>query len=124
MNQTIVVLAEAAKPVLSDSVISGGDPFHDAVALFLVQATLIVVISRLLSLGLSFIKVPRVVSEVLTGILLGQTALAKVSSYAQHLFPPASLGLLRTISEFGLILFFFLVCFIGARGCIFLLLPR
>jgi hypothetical protein len=108
--------AEAGK-ALSESIFAGADPFHDYVALFLVQASLIIVLSRLFHAGLSYAGVPRVVSEVLAGIVLGQTALGKLENYKTHLFPAASVSLMWIAAEFGLILFFFLVCHWVITAC-------
>lgn len=92
------------------SVFTSGDPVSDPVALFLVQAALVIIISRTLGAALKRWKVPRVAAEVLTGILLGQTLLWLAPGVQTHLFPPESLALLHIAAEFGLILFFFLVC--------------
>ena len=93
----------------ASNIFANGNPLEEPIALFLTQATIIVVISRLLGYGLGFVKVPRVISEVLTGILIGQTTFMRFESYRQELFSPKSLGLLRIAAEFGLILFFFLI---------------
>lgn len=47
---------------------------HSPLALFIVQAFIIVAFSRILHLGLRYARQPRVISEIVAGILLGPTA--------------------------------------------------
>ena len=53
---------------------------------------------------------PRVIGEILAGILLGPTFFGWIAPAPwRFVFPPASLPLLNIVSQFGLILFMFLV---------------
>jgi Kef-type K+ transport system membrane component KefB len=53
---------------------------------------------------------PRVIGEMIAGILLGPSLLGWVAPWlSSHLFPPASLGPLNALSQIGLVLFMFLV---------------
>jgi Kef-type K+ transport system membrane component KefB len=63
--------------------------------------------------GLGFIfkplRQPRVIAEVIGGIILGPTALGRIPGFTQNIFPPASLPFLNLIATIGLVLFLFLV---------------
>jgi Kef-type K+ transport system membrane component KefB len=83
---------------------------HHPLTLLLLQ--LIVILSAAHGLGAlaRFAGQPRVVGEILAGILLGPTLLGAVAPGAtDFLFPPASLPNLQFLSQIGLILFLFLV---------------
>ncbi|KAJ3218655.1 K(+)/H(+) antiporter [Dinochytrium kinnereticum] len=60
-------------------------------------------------LAVSYIRLPRVVAEVLGGIVLGSSALSQISSFKSKLFPEKSLDILRLVGEFGLLFYLFLV---------------
>jgi len=76
---------------------------------FLVQLLIIVILSRLLASLLKYIKQPSVIAEVITGILLGPSALGIVTSYKDKIFPATSLPTFGVIANIGLILFMFMV---------------
>jgi Kef-type K+ transport system membrane component KefB/nucleotide-binding universal stress UspA family protein len=80
------------------------------VSLFVAQALLIIVASRLLGIGARRLGQPLVIAEVVAGILLGPSLLGAVWPGAElALFPKSSLGLLGLLSQVGLILFMFLI---------------
>jgi Kef-type K+ transport system membrane component KefB len=63
-------------------------------------------------LGLAFHRIgqPRVIGEMIAGILLGPSFLGRIAPAAlAYLFPVESLGALNVLSQIGLILFLFLV---------------
>jgi len=65
--------------------------------------------TQLLSLLLRKLHQPRVIAEVLGGILLGPTALGRIPGFTQHVFPPQSVPYLTLVANIGLVLFLFLV---------------
>lgn len=65
--------------------------------------------AQLLSLGLGRMKQPKVIAEVLGGILLGPTALGRIPGFTQHIFPSQSLPYLSLVANIGLCLFLFIV---------------
>ncbi|GAA5904929.1 hypothetical protein JCM8208_007226 [Rhodotorula glutinis] len=77
--------------------------------LFIVQAFIIVGLSRLLHLGLRYLRQPRVISEVIAGILVGPSALGRVPGFTSNIFPPASVPFVSLVANIGLCLFLFLV---------------
>jgi Kef-type K+ transport system membrane component KefB/nucleotide-binding universal stress UspA family protein len=83
---------------------------HSPLALFMVQAGLIIALSRVVGLGAGALGQPMVIAEILAGILLGPSLLGLVSPHALAvLFPKESMPLLGTVSQLGLVLFMFLI---------------
>ncbi|KAI8852306.1 Sodium/hydrogen exchanger family-domain-containing protein [Chytridium lagenaria] len=92
------------------SILTGENPNNiSAVSLFLLQATIIIFTARLLSMGLQFLRQPRVIAEVIGGIILGSSALSKIPAFKENIFPAASLPGFKLVADFGLILYLFLV---------------
>ena len=73
------------------------------------QAGIIIIFTRLLHLPLSKIRQPRVIAEVIGGILLGPSILGRAPGFTNAIFPAASMPTLSTAANVGLILFLFLV---------------
>ena len=65
--------------------------------------------TRLLSLLGGYLKQPRVIFEVIGGILLGPSALGRNKNYLNKIFPTASLSYLSLVANIGLVLYLFLV---------------
>lgn len=70
---------------------------------------IIVFTTRVLSAALSYLNQPRVIAEVLAGILLGPSVLGYIPGWIDTLFPHESLPFLTLIANVGLILYMFLV---------------
>src|SRR5436309_5247456 len=78
--------------------------------ILLTQIVLIVLAARVLSHFASKLRQPRVVGEMVAGILLGPSLLGLLSPAAVgFLFPPSSMDTLKMFSELGAILFMFRV---------------
>lgn len=78
--------------------------------LFLLQAGLVIVLSRLLGAAARRIGQPLVIAEIVAGILLGPSFLGWISPRVEAaLFPATSMPLLGLASQIGLVLFMFLV---------------
>src|ERR1051325_2927365 len=76
----------------------------------LIQMAVIITLSRLIGRLFGKIRQPQVMGEMIAGILLGPSLLGWVApGISAALFPTASLGLLNSISQIGLLLFMFLV---------------
>ncbi|TPX46972.1 hypothetical protein SeMB42_g03018 [Synchytrium endobioticum] len=87
------------------SFIAGQSPLANGLALLLIQIILILGLSRLLHIPLSYLRQPRVISEVIAGILLGPTALGRSSWFSSNFFPSSSVNALNMLANLGLILF-------------------
>ncbi|KAI0062943.1 cation/H+ exchanger [Artomyces pyxidatus] len=90
---------------LNPATYNPNDPF----VLWVIQATIIVGVTQLLSLGLSRIRQPRVIAEIIAGVLLGPTVMGRIPNFTATIFPTESLYLLDLTSTIGLVFFLFLV---------------
>nr|GAT45742.1 predicted protein [Mycena chlorophos] len=81
----------------------------DPLRLWIIQLGVIVSTAALLSLVLRKLHQPKVISEVLGGIILGPTALGAIPHFSDRIFPPLSLPYLSLVANIGLVLFLFLV---------------
>ncbi|KAK0724439.1 Sodium/hydrogen exchanger family-domain-containing protein [Lasiosphaeris hirsuta] len=99
-NATAAGLFEGLNP----SVYNPADP----IVLFIIQATIVIALTRLLYWPLSKIREPRVIAEVITGILLGPSVCGRIPGFTAAIFPPAGMAPFRLAANIGLILFLFL----------------
>ena len=77
---------------------------------FLLQLTVILIACRAVGWLMMRLGQPKVIGEMIAGILLGPSFVGLVAPGLQAaLFPPASLGLLSTVSKIGLVLYIFVV---------------
>ncbi|RKP27342.1 Sodium/hydrogen exchanger family-domain-containing protein, partial [Syncephalis pseudoplumigaleata] len=94
-------------------IITGSNPIKynsgNPLPLFLIQALVIILLCRLLQYPLSYLRQPRVIAEVIGGILLGPTAFGRIPGFTVNLFPAESLPLINLVANFGLVFFLFLV---------------
>ncbi|MEO8659903.1 MAG: cation:proton antiporter, partial [Bryobacteraceae bacterium] len=73
---------------------------------------ILIIVATARWIGLLFLKFrqPRVMGEMVAGILLGPSCLGWFApQISAWLFPPASLGHISAISQIGLIIFMFLI---------------
>lgn len=78
--------------------------------LLIAQIGTILIVARLMGWLFQRINQPRVIGEMVAGILLGPTLLGWVApGVSAALFPPASMGYLNALSQLGLLFFMFLV---------------
>lgn len=104
----MVVRAPGQGGILQGSNPSTYDP-KNPIYVFIIQAGIILIFTRLLHLPLSKIRQPRVIAEVIGGILLGPSVLGRAPGFTNAIFPAASMPTLSTAANVGLILFLFLV---------------
>ncbi|GJJ07145.1 hypothetical protein Clacol_001345 [Clathrus columnatus] len=64
---------------------------------------------QLLGLLLAKVRQPRVIAEVIGGIILGPTVMGRIPGFTAHIFPDISIPLLTLTSTIGLVFFLFLV---------------
>lgn len=80
-----------------------------SLALFLLQIAVIVLVTGLCGVLLGKLGQPRVVGEMLGGILLGRSVFGYAAPHLiSQLFPPTSLHTLSLVSELGMVLYLFL----------------
>ncbi|KAB8337254.1 hypothetical protein FH972_021556 [Carpinus fangiana] len=94
-------------------ILEGSDPSHydpkNPIILFIIQAGIIIVFCRLLHWPLSKLRQPRVIAEVIGGILLGPSVMGRIPGFKNAIFPDASMPNLSLVANLGLVLFLFLV---------------
>lgn len=63
--------------------------FRSPLILMVIQLVIIVALSRILHifLGSRWLRQPRVLSEILAGVLLGPTAFGRIPGFSAHIFP-------------------------------------
>lgn len=81
----------------------------NGLSLFLCQVLIILVLCLILGTLFQRIGQPRVVGELLAGVVLGPTAFGNIPNFTKTIVPSVSLPLLSLTSNIGLILFILLV---------------
>ncbi|KAK7033670.1 K(+)/H(+) antiporter [Paramarasmius palmivorus] len=94
-------------------IISGDNPARynssDPIRLWVIQLVIIICFTQMLALVLGRMRQPRVIAEVIAGIILGPTVMGRISGFRSSIFPEESMPLLNLTANIGLVLFLFLV---------------
>ncbi|TDZ22794.1 K(+)/H(+) antiporter 1 [Colletotrichum orbiculare MAFF 240422] len=77
--------------------------------MFIIQAGLIIIVCHLLHWPLSKIRQPRVIAEVIGGIVLGPSVMGRIPGFRAAIFPTESLPNLTLVANLGLVLYLFLI---------------
>uniref|UniRef100_UPI0035A0D334 cation:proton antiporter domain-containing protein n=1 Tax=Porphyromonas loveana TaxID=1884669 RepID=UPI0035A0D334 len=89
---------------------SVGHHFTGTIGILLLQIIVILTVARIVAWLFGKIGQPTVIGEIVAGILLGPSLLGALWPEAYHtIFPRESLGNLELLSQFGLILFMFVI---------------
>lgn len=72
-------------------------------------AVIIMGFTQLLVLLFRPIRQPRVISEVIAGVILGPSIMGRIPNFSNRIFPKDSLPFINLTSTIGLVLFLFLV---------------
>ncbi|GAQ11789.1 K(+)/H(+) antiporter 1 [Aspergillus lentulus] len=94
-------------------ILEGGNPSHydpkNPIVIFIIQASIIIILCRLIHWPLSKLRQPRVIAEVIAGIVLGPSVMGRIPGFTNAIFPTASIPNLTLVANLGLVLFLFLV---------------
>lgn len=94
-------------------ILEGSNPVHydakNPIIIFIIQAGIIIIFCRLLHWPLSLLRQPRVIAEVIGGILLGPSIFGRIPGFTDAIFPTESMPNLSLVANLGLVLFLFLV---------------
>ncbi|OBZ90557.1 K(+)/H(+) antiporter 1 [Choanephora cucurbitarum] len=94
-------------------IFSGLDPSEvntaNPITLFIIQTVIILVFCRILAVPLGYIRQPRVIAEVIGGIILGPSVLGRIPHFRETIFPKESLPFLNLVATMGLVFFLFQV---------------
>lgn len=93
-------------------VLSGINPVKftttDPIRLWIIQIGIILALCQVFAVILARIKQPRVIAEVIVGVILGPTAMGRIPNFTASIFPPESIPYLSLTATIGLVLFMFL----------------
>ncbi|OAY36109.1 cation/H(+) antiporter 15 [Manihot esculenta] len=103
------IVCYAPTMITTNGVWQGDNPLDYSLPLFILQLTLVVITTRLLVFILKPFRQPRVLSEILGGVILGPSVLGNVQFFAHTIFPLKSVMVLETMANVGLLYFLFLV---------------
>ncbi|ESQ46777.1 hypothetical protein EUTSA_v10027645mg [Eutrema salsugineum] len=92
----------------SNGVFQGDNPIDFALPLAILQIVIVVVLTRVLAYLLRPLRQPRVIAEVIGGIMLGPSLLGRSKVFLDAVFPKKSLTVLETLANLGLLFFLFL----------------
>ncbi|KAL6636596.1 hypothetical protein ACP70R_024168 [Stipagrostis hirtigluma subsp. patula] len=93
----------------SEGVWQGDNPLRFSLPLIILQVCLVLVLTRGLAFALRPLRQPRVIAEIIGGILLGPSAIGRNKVFLDNVFPRESLTVLDTLANIGLLFFLFLV---------------
>ncbi|KAL8055890.1 hypothetical protein ABFX02_04G084500 [Erythranthe guttata] len=86
----------------------GENPLDFTFPLVLLQMSLVILVTHLLHFLLKPFRQPKIVSEILGGIILGPSVLGRNEKYRAYMFPVNSYYMIRNIGVVGFMYFFFL----------------
>ncbi|KAF9482445.1 cation/H+ exchanger [Pholiota conissans] len=110
-SQVVGLFSRAA--AAQGGIISGDNPTQynkaDPLRLWIIQLVIIICVTQLLGLLFARIRQPRVIAEVIGGVILGPSVMGHIPHFRNAIFPLDSIPLLTLTANIGLVLFLFMV---------------
>ncbi|KAK1667579.1 hypothetical protein QYE76_055738 [Lolium multiflorum] len=106
---TNLVVCYSPMMIATNGIWQGVNPLEFSLPLFILQVAVIVITTRVLVLLLRPFRQPRVIAEILAGIVLGPSVMGQMELWGNMVFPQRSLLTLETVAHLGLLYFLFLV---------------
>ncbi|CAL5199105.1 unnamed protein product [Lathyrus oleraceus] len=103
------VTCPAPMKAVSNGAFQHENPLDFAVPLIILQICVVVTFTRFIAFLCKPLKQPRVIAEIIGGILLGPSAIGRSQKFLDTVFPKRSLTVLDTLANIGLLFFLFLV---------------
>ncbi|XP_043695670.1 cation/H(+) antiporter 15-like [Telopea speciosissima] len=104
-----LVFCYGSNIIKSNDTWHAGNPLDFSLPLFILQLTIIVITTRFLVFILKPLRQPRIVAEIIGGVLLGPSVLGRSKLFSETIFPMRSVMVLETMANVGLLYFLFLV---------------
>ncbi|CRG91016.1 K(+)/H(+) antiporter 1 [Talaromyces islandicus] len=99
------MLSNSTAVASQSGIVGGSNPtVYDSknpILVFIIQAGIIIIFCRLLHWPLSKIRQPRVIAEVIGGILLGPSVFGRIPGFTDTIFPSASIPTLNATANLG-----------------------
>jgi Kef-type K+ transport system membrane component KefB len=95
--------------VTGSGIYNGVDPLAPTISRFFVQATIIIGFANFFSLIGRRLNQPKVIFEIIAGIILGPSALSRDQGFRNAVFPEESLGYLSLVANIGLTFYLFII---------------
>ncbi|GAB2226141.1 hypothetical protein Droror1_Dr00021934 [Drosera rotundifolia] len=95
--------------ITTNGIWKGDNPLDFSLPLFVLQLTLVVALTRLFTCILKPLRQPKVVAEILAGIVLGPSVMGRYKPFSNEVFPTRGVLILETMANIGLLYFLFLV---------------
>ncbi|KAF7024340.1 hypothetical protein CFC21_036701 [Triticum aestivum] len=106
---TNMVVCYSPMMITTNGIWQGVNPLEFSLPLFILQVAVIVITTRVLVLLLKPFRQPRVIAEILAGVVLGPSLMGQMDGWGNMVFPQRSLLTLETVAHLGLLYFLFLV---------------
>ncbi|KAK7316946.1 hypothetical protein RJT34_00782 [Clitoria ternatea] len=103
------IVCYAPTMITTNGIWQGDNPLDYSLPLFILQLSLVVAATRLFVFILKPLRQPRVIAEVMGGLILGPSVLGKNKKFANAVFPLRSAMVMETMANVGLLYFLFLV---------------
>lgn len=94
---------------VSNGALQGDNPIKFALPLLIIQIAVVLLVTRAMAMLFKPFRQPRVLAEIIGGVLLGPSGFGRNHAYLHALFPKSSMTLLDTIATIGLLFFLFMV---------------